>query len=371
MDGTQVVSLETFSDRRISIVRAKTLDGSVGYGQISTHNADISATVFHRQVAPHALGRSSDDVDSIVQDGLRAEYKFPGSYMCRALSGLDTALLDLRGRREGVSVARLLGGEERPVKVYGSSMRRDISPEEEADRLVRLRDEKGYEAFKIRIGSVNGNDADQWPGRTEELIKTVRERLPDDVRLFADANGCYTPKRAIEVGRLLQDYGFSQYEEPCPYMEIEWTRQVTSALDIPVSGGEQDYDINQWKRIVDTGAVGIVQPDIGYVGGIGRASRVAEMAAARGLLCRPHSANRSMVTLFTAHLVTSLANFGEYLEYSIEEEPFTRGLFSPELEVADGRVRISSEPGFGVEVSREWIGRAERVETRIQHLPSS
>lgn len=135
-------------------------------------------------------------VDRIIEEN----HKFPGSYVCRALTGLDTALWDLRGKRAGQSVCELLGGQPRPFPVYGSSMRRNIQPEDEAKRLTRLRDEYGYRAFKIRVSKVFGHDQYQWPGRTEALIPTVRQAVGDEVVLLADANSCYTPPKAIEVG---------------------------------------------------------------------------------------------------------------------------------------------------------------------------
>ena len=140
--------------------------------------------------------------------------------MCRALAGVDTALWDLWGRLEGKSVCTLLGGEPRPFPAYGSSMRRDITPAHEAARLAALRESHGYNAFKVRVGSVCGHDEDQWPGRTEELIAAVRGAIGDDAALLVDANSCYTPKRAIAVGRVLEDHGGCHFEEPCPSWEL-------------------------------------------------------------------------------------------------------------------------------------------------------
>ena len=105
------------------------------------------------------------------------EHKFPGSYLMRAIGGLDTALWDLRGKLEQKSVCELLGGTPRPLPVYASSMRRDIAPvEDEAARLADLRDTHGYDAFKFRIGKECGHDEDEWPGRTEAIVPAVRSR---------------------------------------------------------------------------------------------------------------------------------------------------------------------------------------------------
>jgi L-alanine-DL-glutamate epimerase-like enolase superfamily enzyme len=359
----RITSIETFSTRDLGLVRVRTDDGAEGWGQASPYNADITALIVHRQIAPHALGQSALDTERFVDLIADREHKFPGSYVWRALCGLDTALWDLRGKLEGKSVCELLGGEPRALRVYASSMRRDITSEAEADRLARLRDRHGYDAFKFRIGSECGHDRDEWPGRTEAIVPAVRSALGDDAALLVDANSCYTPGKAIEVGRMLEDYGVCHFEEPCPYWELEWTRQVADALDVAVTGGEQDCELPTWRRMIGMRAVDVVQPDICYLGGLTRTLRVVAMAQAAGLPVTPHSANLSLVTVFTLHMMGAIAGAGPYVEFSIEGAdyyPWQDGLFGPALVARDGRVGIPDGPGWGVEIQPSWLERATR-----------
>ena len=356
----KIAKIETFATKQLCVVRVTTDDGNEGYGQAAPFNTDITATVLHRQVARVALGWDAADIDGFVDRAFEANYKFPWSYVSRAVGGVETALWDIRGKLEGKSVCELLGGEPRPFPAYGSSMQRGIKPEDEADRLARLRDERGYGAFKIRIGKVCGHDKDQWPGRTDELVPAVRKAVGDEVKILVDANSCYTPPKAIEVGRMLEANGVCHFEEPCPYWELEWTAEVAAALEVPVAGGEQDNDLAQWRRMVAMRAVDVVQPDVCYVGGLTRALRVAAMAREAGLPCVPHSANRSMVTVFTLHMLGAIPNAGEYLEFSIEDGGWVDGLFEPALEARDGKVAIPDGPGWGVEMSPTWLDKAER-----------
>ena len=356
----KIQSIETFTRGHLSIVRVRTDDGAEGYGQVAPFNADVTALVLHRQIAPHALGADPSDLEGLSDRCIDRNHKFPWSYVCRALGGVDTALWDLRGKLEGKSVCELLGGKPRSIAAYGSSMRRDIAPLDEAKRLARLMETHGYRAFKIRVGKVCGHDEDQWPGRTEALVPAVRKAIGPETALLVDGNSCYTPPRAIEVGRLLEDNGVCHFEEPCPYWELEWTAQVSAALDAPVAGGEQDNDLAQWRRMIAMRAVDIVQPDVCYVGGLTRALRVAAMAAEAGLPCVPHSANRSMVTVFTLHMLGAIPNAGPYMEFSIEPGEWARELFSPALEARDGKVPIPDGPGWGVTIDPAWLEKAER-----------
>ncbi|MCC7273561.1 MAG: mandelate racemase/muconate lactonizing enzyme family protein [Alphaproteobacteria bacterium] len=358
----KIKSIETFSGEFVGFVRVTADDGSQGWGQVSPYNADITALVMHRQVAPWSLGRDALDIGALMAAIPEREHKFPGSYLRRAMGGLDTALWDLRGKREGRPVCELIGGAPRPLRAYASSMKRDITPRDEADRLLRLRDRYGFDAFKFRVGAECGHDVDEWPGRTEEIVPTVRKALGDDVALLVDGNSGFSPARAIEVGRMLEDNGVCHFEEPCPYWELEQTKAVRDALALDVAGGEQDCMLPTWRHMIEMGAVDIIQPDVCYLGGITRSLRVAAMGAAAGLPCTPHSANLSLVTLFTMHLLCAIPNAGKYLEFSIEGPdyyPWQEGLFrkSP-YDVRDGKVAISGEPGWGVEIAPEWLARS-------------
>lgn len=368
MSGARIKRIETFTNPYVCLVRVTADDDAQGWGQTAPYNADITAQVLHRQVAPHALGADSEDIGRISQLVPEREHKFPGSYIYRALAGVDTALWDMRGKRAGRSVCELLGGAPRLQAVYGSSMRRDIRPEDEARRLAELRDRHGFEAFKFRIGKECGHDQDEWPGRTEEIVSAIRRVLGDSTFLMVDANSCYTPARAIEVGRMLEAHGVGHFEEPCPYWEQDWTRQVTEALTINVAGGEQDCMLPDWRRMVDGRVVDVVQPDVCYVGGMTRALAVAAMAAERGLRCTPHSANLSLVTVFALHLVAAIQNAGPYVEFSIESSdyyPWQDGIFEPALVVRDGKVAVPDGPGWGVEINRSWIERAHHGASEV------
>ncbi len=358
----KISRIESFCNADVGFVRVTVEDGTQGWGQVSTYHADITCQVLHRQVAVWALGHEVEDLDNLLDLITEREHKFPGSYLRRAMAGLDTAIWDWRGKQAGKSVCELLGGTPGPLRAYASSMKRDISPADEAQRFSRLRDEHGFDACKFRVGAEVGRDRDEWPGRTEEIIATMAREHGEHMTLMVDANSCYSPARAIEVGKLLQDHGVSHYEEPCPYWELDQTKQVTDTLAIDVSGGEQDCDLSWWREMINRRTVDICQPDILYLGGVHRTLRVAQMAADAGLPVTPHCANLSLVTLFTAHVLKALPNAGKYLEYAIEEAdyyPWQYGLYkqSP-YTIEDGHFLVTDAPGWGVEIDEQWLAKS-------------
>jgi L-alanine-DL-glutamate epimerase-like enolase superfamily enzyme len=274
----RITKIESFCNEFVGFVRLTNEDGAQGWGQVSTYNSDITCQILHRQVAPWTLGKKTNDLDDLLDLITEREHKFPGSYLRRAMAGFDTAIWDMKGKITGKPVVELLGGESGKLRAYASSMKRDITPKDEAHRLCILRDKFGFDAFKVRAGAEVGRNKDEWSGRTEEIIPTMQKELGDQVDLLIDANSCYSVDRAIEIGKILQDNGFCHFEEPCPYWELEQTKAVTDSLEIDVTGGEQDCDIPTWRRMIEMGAVNIAQPDILYLGGINRTMRVVELA---------------------------------------------------------------------------------------------
>ena len=358
----KIKKLETFSNEFVAFVRATSETGAQGWGQVSTYNADITCEIFHRQVARHALGTDAlDFADTLNLIGER-EHKYPGSYLRRAMTGLDTALLDLRGKLEGKPVTTLFGGNPGKIRAYASSMKRDITPEDEALRFVKLRDEFGFDAFKWRVGSECGRDKDEWPGRTEAVVPVVSRALGDDVAKLVDGNSCYSPGRAIEVGKLLEQEGISHFEEPCPYWELEQTAEVTRTLSIDVAGGEQDCEFTAWDAMIEKRAVDVLQPDVMYMGGMLRTMEVCRRGAKAGFKITPHAANLSLVTMCTTHLLRAIPNAGKYLELSIEGldyYPWQDRLFLGEpYKIVDGKTEVTDAPGWGVEINPDWLDKA-------------
>lgn len=355
--------IETFSDQFICFVRATAEDESQGWGQVAPYNADITANVLHRQVAPHAIGMDVEDINEMLEVVRDREHKFPGSYLRRAMGGVDTALWDRLAKQKQKSVCEVFGGKPGKIRAYASSMKRDITPKEEAERFKKLKDQKGFNAFKFRIGKEVGRGEDEWDGRTQEIVKTIYQTLGNQNDLLVDANSCYQPEQAIEIGKMLQDNGVSHFEEPCPYWEFEQTKKVTDALEIDVTGGEQDCMMANWEMMIKKRVVDVVQPDVCYIGGMARTIKVAKMAETKNIPVTPHCANLSMVTLFTMHLLRAIPNPGKYLEFSIEKEdyyPWQQNLFANDPFVIEGgRATVTDEPGWGAIINPKWLEDAQ------------
>ena len=123
----RITRIESFTNEFIGFVRVTVEDGSHGWGQVSTYNADITCQILHRQVARWALGEDARAPAPLLQRIEEKEHKFPGSYLKRAMAGLDTALWDWRGKATGKPVVELLGGKPGRLRAYASSMKREYA----------------------------------------------------------------------------------------------------------------------------------------------------------------------------------------------------------------------------------------------------
>ena len=144
---------------------------------------------------------------------------------------------------------------------------------------------------------------------------------------------------------------------------------VTNALTLDVTGGEQDCDFRIWNDMINRKIVNIYQPDIMYMGGLTRTLKLVNIINDNGFKCTPHAANLSLVTVCTMHLLKAIPNAGKYLEFSIEGNdyyPWQQDLFSKHpFNIDDGKVKISEDPGWGIEINKNWINTAEYKITEL------
>jgi L-alanine-DL-glutamate epimerase-like enolase superfamily enzyme len=321
-------------------------------------NGRVVAAHVRYSLMPIVVGRDPFDVEAIVEAMFVSTYKIAGQAQAMAISGIEIALWDLMGKALGVPIYRLLGGAYRKrIRMYASSMRRDISPQEEAYRMAKLVEEKGFTAVKVRVGQTYGFDADAAPGRSVAVVREVRRLLGDDIEIMVDGNSCFTAPRAIQLGRRLEEYGIFHFEEPCPYTDLDATARVAEALDVAVAGGEQDWDLHRFREMMQEQAVDIVQPDLIKAGGFSVCKKVAALAEAFGCVCTPHQ-TQPLGTIANLHFAAATPCCRYAQEYNIEPHPIGYALFKDPVHVIDGHMAVPEGPGLGVELDEEVLERA-------------
>jgi len=246
------------------------------------------------------------------------------------------------------------------IPLYVASGNRDTTPEEEIAILKRRIAETGAKAVKFKVGGRMSRNRDSLPQRSEALIELSRKALGDGIAIQADANGSYDASHAIEIGRRLEAIGAYLFEEPCPFDDLDETRQVADALGIPISGGEQESSEYRFRSMIKDGVLQIVQPDLHYYGGFVRATRVARMAAVAGLPITVHISGGNTGFAEMASFCSFTPNIGRFQELK-EGVAETGPLFEPVITVRDGALNVPTAPGLGLVHAEELLKGATTV----------
>jgi len=282
-----------------------------------------------------------------------------------ALSAVDIALWDLKGRHLGLPVHRLIGGPLRTeVEAYATGFyrRRDGDPFDYLIEEAHTRVADGFGAIKLKLGF--GLDEDI------RLCTEVRRAIGDGIRIMVDANHAYDATAAIRLGRHIEPLDIAWFEEPVPPEDHGGYREVKAALDIPVAGGEAEFTRWGFRPLVTERLVDILQPDICAAGGISETKKIADMANAFGVRVNPHVWGTGVALAASLQLIATLPHnppglhpIEPLLEFDRSEHPIRMAVIAAPIEQRGGWVQIPQGPGLGIEIDRAALARfaAERA----------
>lgn len=315
-------------------------------------------------VLPHFVGHDARDLPLLTDNAYRlnSNYKYAGMSLWNCIGSVEIAGWDLLGKLARKPTYALLGSPVRAgYPVYISDFDRDSEPQKVFDRMGEKLAATGARGVKIKVGGrMRNTPADD--ARTRRLVPLARKTFGDAITIYADANGSYTAREGIEIGRLLEDHGVAIFEEPCPFEDEDGLRAVNQALTrLKLAGGEQDTSLYTFQRLAQTGVYDLLQPDLYYNGGLLRALQVAKIAEAAGKTIAPHTPKADpLVAPFWqfAALAPNLYGLQEFV-YTPGETPPT--WFTPTIRVADGVMPIPATPGLGIAYDEGIWKSAERV----------
>ena len=344
-----IESIELLKGDSDHFVRVRSADGAEGISVCNPPRAEYLSQIFNHLVAPAFLKKDARDLDDLLWQAYRYKenYKLYGIALWSPMAWIEMAILDLLGRIGKQSIGQLLGTVRRKeIPVYVASGRRDTTPAEEIEYLKSLVEKSHAKALKFRLGGRMSRNADAIPGRTETLIPLVRKTFGDDFALHGDSNSSYDPEHAIPVGRLLEEYRYVYYEEPCEFDALGDTREVRNALAIPVALGEQEFSEWRFRWCIANRVCDIVQPDLFYYGGLIRSLRVARMAALTKMPTTVHISG-GFGFVYMLHFASVVPDIGKYQEYKLGVEKYG-SWFDPPITVKNGLMKVPTGAGVGI-----------------------
>jgi L-alanine-DL-glutamate epimerase-like enolase superfamily enzyme len=356
-----IESVELLHYGKSWLCRVRTKDGAEGISVSNSQQMSVLYPIFVKRIAPFFIGKDARDIEALLEQVTvyESNYKATGLAIFVPMATLEFAILDMFGKMANRSIGLLISDKiyNPNIAVYQANGERDISAEETIDHLQRDVAISKAKAIKFKLGGRMSHP--EYPkGRSEKLIPLVRKTFGDKMVISADANGSYTVEEAIPIGRLMQEYNYAFYEEPVPFDWYDDLKQVADALHIPLALGEQEPATHNFRWVLANNAVGIVQQDMFYFGGMVRCMRVARMAAAFGKPCIPHISSTGLGYLYMMHFVSAIPNSGPYHEFKEFNNDLPYECPTSSLRSNDeGVIKVPTGPGLGVTIDPAYVAK--------------
>ena len=337
--------------RDLVLVRIRTDDGTEGIGECHHGlNPTAVAEVVRHSMAGTLIGCDPHDMEGIwariYNHQIRTHGLGAGSVI--ALSGIDIALWDLRGKLLGQPVWKLLGGSKKRMRAYAGGMGLGWQPPETLVEEVGKYVGQGYTAVKLRIGDNVTDD--------RARVMAVRDAFPD-LDIAVDAATRYVPTQLPELVALAEDARVYWIEEPYAPDNLIAYAELREATRIPVAGGENHFLRQAFRDLFEARAIAIAQADCTKAGGISETKKIMEMAGAYHLLAAPHTSQSTISTSANVHLLCALPNALIYEADISALNPWRDELASDGLQVVDGHIEPSDAPGLGLTLNEEVLAR--------------
>ncbi|MBD0737259.1 L-talarate/galactarate dehydratase [Streptomyces sp. CBMA29] len=326
-----------------------TEEGHEGIGFSYSKRAGGPGQFAHaREVAGELVGEDPNDIGRLWGKLVWAGASVGRSGLAtQAIAAFDIALWDLKAKRAGLPLAKLLGAHRDSVRCYNTSGGFLHTPVEQVMENATASLERGIGGVKIKVGQ---------PDSAEDLkrLAAVRAHLGDGVPLMVDANQQWDRPTAARLGRALESFGLTWIEEPLDAYDAEGHAALAAALDTPIATGEMLSSVAEHVALIDARACDIIQPDAPRVGGITQFLKLAALADHHRLQLAPHFAMEIHLHLAAAYPHEPWVEHFEWLE----------PLFNERLEIRDGRMHLSDRPGLGftlTDQARAWTRESCRT----------
>ncbi len=351
-------SLAVTDRRHALVVEVVTDEGITGFGECYGPPAANAAVV--ALYAEMLIGRDPLAGEAIWQElyNVLRDHGQRGLAI-QALSGIDIALWDIRGKAAGQPIHALMGGPiRRRVRAYATGLYERERPDHTTYLAEEARGylEEGFSAMKLKVGFGIARDL--------AAARAVREAIGPDVALMVDANHAYDIVAATTLGGRLAELDIAWFEEPIPPEDVEGYAELRQRQPLPVAGGECSFTRFDFRRLFAARALDVAQPDTCAAGGLSECKKIADMAAAFGVRYIPHVWGTGIALAASLQLLAVLPNepvcrhpTEPLLEFDRTEHPIREAILTRPIGHRDGWVEIPTGPGLGIEIDREALRR--------------
>jgi L-alanine-DL-glutamate epimerase-like enolase superfamily enzyme len=363
----------TMATKPALLVEVETDQGLVGIGEAAHFGGPMASTaqVIEHELKPYLIGADPREIERLWERMHRRAYKHArGGIVIAAISGIDIALWDLRGKMAGMPVWQLLGGYRNRVPAYatggfyaeGKGVRELMT---EMQGYVAA----GFRAVKMKVGRNSAIEMSALRASAErgvaevslaqdlERVTAVRKAIGPDIRLMVDANGAWDVATAVKMGRAMEEQDIYWFEEPVWPDDVAGSAEVAAKVAIPIAGYETcSYGMVDFNDYIRARAVHFVQPDVAWAGGLTETLKIAHMAQAAHLPVAPHIHGSAVAVACALHLLGAVRNGSmaetvfpaHALMTELVKEPYT-------FDARTGEIELPDRPGLGVELDTKTL----------------
>lgn len=343
MERPLVVSRGSMAARTAVLVLVHTDEGITGLGESVGEPTGVVA-ILRDHLGPLLLGEDPFDIERLWEKSFasRIYWDLKGALVI-AMSGVDIALWDLKGKRLGVPVYQLLGGAcRRTLRAYASDLFWD-EPQTMAEAAATYVHD-GFPIVKAHIGKDLEGDIAR--------VKAIRHAIGEDAGLMIDINCAYDRPTAVRMGRRFEEFSPFWYEEPLRPYDVEGYRDLHHQVRIPLALGENEFTKHGFLDLFQQGAVDYIMPDPGRVGGLTEMKKIAALAEAFNRVVSPHNFSSGVLLAATLHFMAATPN-ADLLEFDVTGTAIYDELLAEPLKVNRGVVDVPQRPGLGVVLTDE------------------
>ena len=354
MKPTRIEKIETILWERWLIVKVHCEDGTVGVGEGGVHGWQRPTETMVQTFAPYLVGQDPSRIEHHYQYLYRSSH-FMGSVVQGALSAIDIALWDIKGKRLGVPIYELMGGLTRhKVRCY-MHVNGDTAEDLAADAVAQVN--AGFSAVRFAAFGAKFwlyRTYSEWADDAVERVGAVREAVGPSVDICVEIHRQMNPSESIALGRRLEQFNPFFYEDPMLPDSPDVMGEVQRRGNLPIATGERFTSIYEFQQLLEARACAYVRPDLCLCGGLSGCKKVATMAEAQHVKVIPHNPLSPISTAACVQLDACIPNFA-LQEYTGESEPPKSDLLVEPIKLEEGFLIVPDGPGLGVELNESAL----------------
>ena len=340
------------------LLKVETDEGITGWGEAHHGRCPGAiAKLIDTTITELVLGMDALDTTAVWKQVYRMQLASHGMgyASAMALSGLDLALWDIRGKAFGLPLYRMLGGGDHALPAYAGGISLGWQDPASLAEEAQMHVANGYRAVKLRVGDT--------PKRDIARVQAVRAALGDDIEILSDANTGYTLDDARRVMPAFGECGVGWLEEPFPAQDYRDYKIAATLGRVPLAAGENHFTRFEFTRLIEDGAVRFAQPDLSKTGGVTEAMRIAAMCSAWKITFNPHTSLTAINMAASIHMLAAVDNPGYFEGDVTTHNPFRDNLGHTPYELdANGCVHPLQGNGIGIEVDEDFVAAHPLIE---------